>query len=31
MPIAVAIDKRGTISAAVAALIPGAAQVITLP
>lgn len=31
IPIAAAVDKRGTVYAAIAALIPGAAQVITLP
>ncbi len=31
MPIAVAVDRDGTLYAAVSALIPGAAQVITLP
>jgi hypothetical protein len=31
LPIAVAIDSKGTVYAAIASLIPGAAQVITLP
>ena len=31
LPIAVAVDREGTVYAAIAALIPGAAQVITLP
>ena len=31
MPIAVAVDRNGTVYAAISSLIPGAAQVITLP
>lgn len=30
-PTAVAVDREGTVDAAVTAVIPGAAQVITLP